>query len=152
MSASPQPINLSQISNSTGGTTGFGYEKIVRVSPLKLYSEPNLSIKQPDKPVDDVQQPFSEIIAELLISLIDEVLATNKKESIEVYKILVEVLQKRISENTVSEQKIDEIDEQDNYYEKHEKPEIVDAFLHFIETAPIVSKPKNLSDDEIDLF
>ena len=42
----------------------------------------------------------------------------------------------------IDKQALDEIDEQDNYYERHENPEIVDAFLHFIETAPIVSKPK----------
>lgn len=81
-------------------------------------------------------------ITALFLKLIDVALSINTKESLEVYKELIELLQDRVSEKV-----------QADYYERHETPEIVAEFINRIKLAPIIPSSYSIyTDEETDLF
>lgn len=158
MSASPKRITQFKTSNSTGGNTNFGYEKLLEQSSLRLYSEPILSITQADSKIgsDPVTEATSGTIAGLFLKFMDTTLPINNKESLEVYKALMELLQKRINEpaqEVTIDAKTPTNEPSDDYYERHETPEIANEFINRIKSAPVIPSSYSIyTEEERDLY
>lgn len=90
--------------------------------------------------------------AKLFLKLIDATLPINSKEKLEVYKDLIELLQKRINE-TAKDAQIPINEPSDDYYERHESPKIVAAYLKRLKSALVVPSSYSIyTEEERDLF
>jgi len=148
-----------RIGERTGGQAG--YEVLLKQSVSSVKST---SITQQDilVGISRTRLPTSALadaVVQIITEIVEPVLPSDPKGRFELYKALTESLKQKLigyksaikSETVVTQ---DSFDDNENYYEKHESPTIVRAFMKTTSSFPLEQGERTLiyTDEELDIF